>query len=173
MPLPLAPPFPTGSTSTPAETELVASLRKTVLDNPHIEFELYGNQFRFRSSDRAGRKFKHKETIELWDIRVALEYYRIHSLSISSSDLRWLIQVGMFSQSLSHSSSILPFFLIHTLIASLRTTFLIFILWLLTIYFLRIQFINLFAAATSLPPPIQEKFWGKRTWTKHTRYWRW
>ncbi|KJA20518.1 hypothetical protein HYPSUDRAFT_55982 [Hypholoma sublateritium FD-334 SS-4] len=38
---------------------------RTVLDQPHIEFELYGNQFRFRSADRAGRKFKHKETIEL------------------------------------------------------------------------------------------------------------
>ena len=37
----------------------------TVLDGPHIEFELYGNQFRFRSADRAGRKFKAKETIEL------------------------------------------------------------------------------------------------------------
>ena len=62
-PLPLPPPFPAGS-CTLGETE-VTSLRKTVLDNPHIEFELYGNQFRFRSSDRAGRKFKHKETIEL------------------------------------------------------------------------------------------------------------
>ncbi|KAK1229119.1 RNase P/RNase MRP complex subunit [Marasmius sp. AFHP31] len=38
---------------------------QTVLDAPHLEFELYGNQFRFRSADRAGRKFKHKETIEL------------------------------------------------------------------------------------------------------------
>ncbi|KAJ7593403.1 RNase P/MRP, p29 subunit [Mycena floridula] len=37
----------------------------TVLDKPHIEFELYGNQFRFRTADRASRKFKHKETIEL------------------------------------------------------------------------------------------------------------
>ncbi|XP_006458896.1 hypothetical protein AGABI2DRAFT_200755 [Agaricus bisporus var. bisporus H97] len=37
----------------------------TVLDKPHFEFDLYGNQFRFRSADRAGRKFKHKETIEL------------------------------------------------------------------------------------------------------------
>ena len=32
---------------------------------PQMEFELYGNQFRFRSADRAGRKFKSKETIEL------------------------------------------------------------------------------------------------------------
>ncbi|KAI0093640.1 Rof/RNase P-like protein [Irpex rosettiformis] len=37
----------------------------TVLDLPHLEFELYGNQFCFRSADRATRKFKHKETIEL------------------------------------------------------------------------------------------------------------
>ncbi|KAI0293511.1 Rof/RNase P-like protein [Multifurca ochricompacta] len=37
----------------------------TVLDAPHIEFELYGNQFCFRAVDRASRKFKHKETIEL------------------------------------------------------------------------------------------------------------
>ncbi|THH04257.1 hypothetical protein EW145_g5654 [Phellinidium pouzarii] len=32
---------------------------------PRMEFELYGNQFRFRAADRAGRKFKAKETIEL------------------------------------------------------------------------------------------------------------
>jgi ribonuclease P protein subunit POP4 len=38
---------------------------ETVLDGPHIEFELYGNQFCFRAADRVGRKFKHKETIEL------------------------------------------------------------------------------------------------------------
>lgn len=37
----------------------------TVLDLPHFQFELHGNQFRFRSAERAGRKFKHKETIEL------------------------------------------------------------------------------------------------------------
>ncbi|KAI6035722.1 RNase P subunit p29-like protein [Pisolithus marmoratus] len=37
----------------------------TVLDIPHLEFELYGNQFRYRSAERAGRKFKAKETIEL------------------------------------------------------------------------------------------------------------
>lgn len=39
--------------------------KETVLDRAHIEFELYGNQFRFRAADRASRKFKHKETIEL------------------------------------------------------------------------------------------------------------
>jgi len=38
---------------------------QTVNDIPHMEFKLYGNQFRFRSADRASRKFKHKETIEL------------------------------------------------------------------------------------------------------------
>ncbi|KAL5504010.1 POP4 [Sanghuangporus vaninii] len=32
---------------------------------PQMEFELYGNQFRFRAAERAGRKFKSKETIEL------------------------------------------------------------------------------------------------------------
>jgi len=37
----------------------------TVLDGPRVEIELYGNQFCFRAADRAGRKFKHKETIEL------------------------------------------------------------------------------------------------------------
>lgn len=42
-----------------------AAAKTTVLDKPHIEFDLHGNQFRFRSADRAGRKFKHKETIEL------------------------------------------------------------------------------------------------------------
>ena len=38
---------------------------KTVSDVPHGEVELYGNQFRFRSADRASRKFKHKESIVL------------------------------------------------------------------------------------------------------------
>lgn len=32
---------------------------------PKMRFDLYGNQFRFRSTDRATRKFKPKETIEL------------------------------------------------------------------------------------------------------------
>jgi len=32
---------------------------------PEMEFQLYGNQFRFRAAERAGRKFKHKESIEL------------------------------------------------------------------------------------------------------------
>ncbi|KAI1795965.1 RNase P/MRP, p29 subunit [Ganoderma leucocontextum] len=38
---------------------------KTILDMPHIEVELYGNHFCYRAAERAGRKFKHKETIEL------------------------------------------------------------------------------------------------------------
>lgn len=33
--------------------------------SPHLRFELYGNQFRYRADDRASRKFKSKETIEL------------------------------------------------------------------------------------------------------------
>ncbi|KAJ4468278.1 RNase P/MRP, p29 subunit [Lentinula aciculospora] len=36
-----------------------------VVDIPHLAFTLHGNQFRFRASDRAGRKFKSKETVEL------------------------------------------------------------------------------------------------------------
>ncbi|KAG9005810.1 hypothetical protein FRB94_003880 [Tulasnella sp. JGI-2019a] len=31
---------------------------------PSLEFDLYGNQFCFRSADRATKKFKHKETVE-------------------------------------------------------------------------------------------------------------
>ncbi|KAI0807116.1 RNase P/MRP p29 subunit [Fomes fomentarius] len=38
---------------------------QTILDMPHIEFELYGNHCCYRAAERAGRKFKHKETIEL------------------------------------------------------------------------------------------------------------
>ncbi|KAG8832414.1 hypothetical protein FRC17_001395 [Serendipita sp. 399] len=34
-------------------------------DDPRLEFDLYGNQFRFRAAERAGKKFKAKETIEL------------------------------------------------------------------------------------------------------------
>ncbi|CAE6527065.1 unnamed protein product [Rhizoctonia solani] len=33
--------------------------------SPQLQFELYGNQFRYRAEDRASRKFKSKETIEL------------------------------------------------------------------------------------------------------------
>ncbi|KAF9499011.1 RNase P/MRP, p29 subunit [Pleurotus eryngii] len=38
---------------------------ETTLDGPHIELDLYGNQFRFRAANRAGCKFKPKKTIEL------------------------------------------------------------------------------------------------------------
>ncbi|KAJ6581317.1 hypothetical protein B0H19DRAFT_1114688 [Mycena capillaripes] len=38
---------------------------QTVLDGAHVRLELYRNHFCFRSADRAGRKFKAKETIEL------------------------------------------------------------------------------------------------------------
>ncbi|CCA75218.1 related to ribonuclease P protein subunit p29 [Serendipita indica DSM 11827] len=33
--------------------------------DPRISFDLYGNQFRYRAGERAGKKFKPKETIEL------------------------------------------------------------------------------------------------------------
>ncbi|EMD38514.1 hypothetical protein CERSUDRAFT_105107 [Gelatoporia subvermispora B] len=55
-----APPAPRCSDTDQTETACI-----TVLDIPHMEFELYGNQFCFRAAERAGRKFKHKETIEL------------------------------------------------------------------------------------------------------------
>lgn len=42
-----------------------AASRGIVLDEPHLMFTLYANQFRFRASERAGRKFKAKESIEL------------------------------------------------------------------------------------------------------------
>ncbi|KAJ6626029.1 Rof/RNase P-like protein [Mycena sp. CBHHK59/15] len=51
--------------STPLPILGAAEALLTVLDSPHIRFELHGNQFCFRSADRAGRKFKAKETIEL------------------------------------------------------------------------------------------------------------
>ncbi|KAK2463464.1 hypothetical protein APHAL10511_004550 [Amanita phalloides] len=50
---------------TSSQNELRDADMLTVLDIPHIEFKLHGNQFRFRSADRANRKFKHKETVEL------------------------------------------------------------------------------------------------------------
>jgi hypothetical protein len=48
----------------------------TVMDAPHVEFELYGNQFCFRAVDRAGRKFKHKESIELWDRLLGMQRWQ-------------------------------------------------------------------------------------------------
>ncbi|KAF8153310.1 RNase P/MRP p29 subunit [Crassisporium funariophilum] len=62
-PFPLLPPMTGKATEAGGAND--STTRQTVLDSPHIEFELYGNQFRFRSAERAGRKFKHKETIEL------------------------------------------------------------------------------------------------------------
>ncbi|KAJ3562300.1 hypothetical protein NP233_g9660 [Leucocoprinus birnbaumii] len=59
------PPSHTSSTPLPLAEPGAEIDTITVLDRPHIQFELYGNQFRFRSADRAGRKFKHKERIEL------------------------------------------------------------------------------------------------------------
>ncbi|KAF9025830.1 RNase P subunit p29-like protein [Hymenopellis radicata] len=56
---------PTHTEAMPFPVPSAQESQGTVLDRPHIQFELYGNQFCFRSADRAGRKFKHKETIEL------------------------------------------------------------------------------------------------------------
>ncbi|TCD69719.1 hypothetical protein EIP91_006486 [Steccherinum ochraceum] len=57
---------PAASTSTSGSPEVSdVAQTKIVQDIPHIEFDLYGNQFCFRSADRASRKFKPKETIEL------------------------------------------------------------------------------------------------------------
>jgi ribonuclease P protein subunit POP4 len=50
---------PSASESPPAVDE------HTVLDSAHLLFTLYGNQFRFRAAERAGKKFKSKMTIEL------------------------------------------------------------------------------------------------------------
>ncbi|KAF9219436.1 RNase P/MRP, p29 subunit [Gyrodon lividus] len=49
----------------PAHARQSPSEPLTVLEKPYIEFDLYGNQFCFRSADRSSRKFKSKETIEL------------------------------------------------------------------------------------------------------------
>ncbi len=57
VPLYATPALPPASTSTEPH--------KTIFDMPHIEFELYGNHCCYRAAERAGRKFKHKETIEL------------------------------------------------------------------------------------------------------------
>lgn len=48
-----------------AEGDSPASTPLDLTVIPHMEFELYGNQFRFRAAERAGKKFKAKETIEL------------------------------------------------------------------------------------------------------------
>ncbi|KAI0374793.1 RNase P/MRP p29 subunit [Pilatotrama ljubarskyi] len=59
VPIYATPALPPQASSSPSHPP------RTVLDMPHIEFELYGNHFCFRAAERAGRKFKHKETIEL------------------------------------------------------------------------------------------------------------
>ncbi|KDQ58952.1 hypothetical protein JAAARDRAFT_175588 [Jaapia argillacea MUCL 33604] len=58
-------PSPNDPSRTNANPESSLGPTSTVLDIPHLEFELYGNQFCFRAAERAGRKFKHKETVEL------------------------------------------------------------------------------------------------------------
>lgn len=60
-----SPSIASSTTTYMAADEQAVAHPKEVLKLPHIEFELYGNQFCFRSADRASRKFKHKETIEL------------------------------------------------------------------------------------------------------------
>ena len=59
-------PLPIPASVTDMDVKSTMANLQTVLDVPNIQFQLYGNQFRFRSAERAGRKFKHKETIELW-----------------------------------------------------------------------------------------------------------
>ncbi|KAJ7108074.1 Rof/RNase P-like protein [Mycena crocata] len=56
---------PTHDASAPLPIPETAENLKTVLDAAHALLELHGNQFCFRSADRAGKKFKAKETIEL------------------------------------------------------------------------------------------------------------
>ncbi|KAI9457050.1 RNase P subunit p29-like protein [Boletus coccyginus] len=58
---------PSATERDPAQTHIPEDSKtlSTVLDKPYIEFDLYGNQFCFRSADRSNRKFKAKETIEL------------------------------------------------------------------------------------------------------------
>ncbi|THH16662.1 hypothetical protein EW146_g4008 [Bondarzewia mesenterica] len=57
--------IPLYSTLGSSSSSSASSPGRTVLDGPCIEFELYGNQFQFRSAERASKKFKPKETIEL------------------------------------------------------------------------------------------------------------
>lgn len=64
--VPLYSALPPGVSSEAKALEtLQVTTSSTVLDRPHLLFTLYANQFRFRASERAGRKFKAKETIEL------------------------------------------------------------------------------------------------------------
>ncbi|ETW82573.1 RNase P, partial [Heterobasidion irregulare TC 32-1] len=66
--VPLYSTLDTTSSSSPAagpSSSQSSKTSNTVLEAPHIELELYGNQFQFRSVERASKKFKPKETIEL------------------------------------------------------------------------------------------------------------
>ncbi|KAK7055579.1 ribonuclease P protein subunit [Favolaschia claudopus] len=56
---------PTHDPSNPLPIPPPGESLQTVLDGPHALLELHGNQFCFRSADRAGKKFKAKESIEL------------------------------------------------------------------------------------------------------------
>ncbi|KZT40475.1 RNase P/MRP, p29 subunit [Sistotremastrum suecicum HHB10207 ss-3] len=56
---------PETSTEDPSSQHPIPVAMPSLCADPMIEFELYGNQFCFRSADRATRKFKAKETIEL------------------------------------------------------------------------------------------------------------
>ncbi|KAF7373821.1 Ribonuclease P protein subunit [Mycena sanguinolenta] len=59
------PPTHNASAPLPIPSPEAGDASQTVLDGPHVQLELHGNQFCFRSADRAGRKFKAKESIEL------------------------------------------------------------------------------------------------------------
>ncbi|KAJ7167566.1 Rof/RNase P-like protein [Mycena filopes] len=58
---------PTHDAATPLPLPVATSGERlqTVLEGAHVRLELHGNQFCFRSAERAGRKFKAKESIEL------------------------------------------------------------------------------------------------------------
>lgn len=67
-PAPASNQHPASSNQSPASSNPPPTLslaNSTVNDIPHLEFELYGNQFLFRSADRTSKKFKPKETIAI------------------------------------------------------------------------------------------------------------
>ncbi|KAJ7258098.1 Rof/RNase P-like protein [Mycena haematopus] len=59
------PPTHDASAPLPIPTPEPGDDLQTVLDGAYVRLELHGNQFCFRSADRAGKKFKAKESIEL------------------------------------------------------------------------------------------------------------
>ncbi|KAG8993529.1 hypothetical protein FRB90_000676 [Tulasnella sp. 427] len=66
IPVYAPPPEPPLTSNPPGELSSPSATLVHPLDSvPTMEFDLYGNQFCFRPADRATRKFKHKETIEL------------------------------------------------------------------------------------------------------------